>query len=68
MSAGSGWIVNALAALLAAVFWRAMRGRSLQDMFDAASRDHHKVLKVLKKHPGGGAWREFQTWMGDRRK
>lgn len=68
MSAGSGWIVYALAVLLAALFWRTMRGRSLQDMFDAASREHQRVLKVLNKHPGGGSWREFQTWMGDRRK
>lgn len=68
MSAGSGWIVYVLAALLTALFWHAMRGRNLQDMFDAGNREHHRVLKVLKKHPGGGSWREFQTWIGDRRK
>lgn len=65
MSAGSGWIVYVLAALLTALFWHAMRGRNLQDMFDAGNREHHRVLK---KHPGGGSWREFQTWTGDRRK
>jgi len=67
MSVGSGWIVYIVALLLALVFWRAMRGRSLQNMIDAGGREHHRVLKVLSKHPGGGTWREFQTWIGDRR-
>ncbi len=68
MSTGSGWILYGLAALLAAIFWRAMHGRSLQEMFDAGGREHHRVMKVLENHPGGGSWREFKIWTGDRRK
>lgn len=68
MSAASGWIVYALAVVLAVVFWRRMRGRSLKDMFDAGADEHHRVVKMLKKHPEGGAWHDVQRWMGERRK
>ncbi len=65
MSAASGWIVYALAVVLVAVFWRRMRGRSLDDMFAVDARDHHQVLTMLRKHPGGGTWHDIRAWMGD---
>lgn len=68
MSVASGWIVYALALLLVAMFLRRMRGYSLEDMFDAGAREHHRVLKMLEEHPGGGRWRDVRAWLGESRK
>ncbi len=64
MTAASGWILYALAVALAIVFWRRMRGRSLDDMVKADADEHHHVLAMLKKHPDGGTWRDVTAWMG----
>ena len=59
------WILYALAPVLFAVFWWRMRGQSFEKSFEMSSKHHHHVLKVLKKHPAGGTWREVRAWMAE---
>lgn len=59
------WILYTLALVLAVMFWRLMRGHSLEDLFALSRQHHHHVLKVLERHPTGGAWREVRAWMGE---
>ena len=58
--AASGWIVYALLLVLLLMFWRKARGRSLDALIEHGARDHHRVHKVLAKHPEGGTWTDHQ--------
>jgi len=58
------WILYGLVLLLAVVFWLRIRNFTLGQLFDQSSRHHHHVLAVLDKHPHGGTWRQFRSWMG----
>jgi len=56
-------ILYGLLALLLLMFRRAMRGRSFAEMMARSEGEHHRVLRVIKRHPQGGSWREYRRWM-----
>ena len=58
-----GMFLYALLVALAIMFWRAVRGRSLDELIERGSHDHHEVHRVIDKHPIGGSWREHKLWM-----
>lgn len=58
-----GWILYVALAAVLAMFCRNMRGKSLQDFFDENDALHHQVHGVIRKHPQGGNWQEYQAWM-----
>ena len=58
-----GMFLYALLGMLAVMFWLAVRGRSLADLLDQATHDHHHVHSVMGKQPIGGTWREHSRWM-----
>jgi hypothetical protein len=37
----------------------------MDDMFERSANEHNQIHKVLAKHPDGGDWQEFQSWMGE---
>ncbi len=59
----SGYLLYLVAAVLLVLFWRHVRGLSIDALLARAAREHHHVHRVLAKHPGGGAWREHKDWM-----
>jgi hypothetical protein len=61
----AAWILYALALVLLAVFWWKTRGQSFEALFERSAARHHHVLKVLKRHPAGGTWREVRAWMAE---
>ncbi len=62
----SGWPLYVLLGALLYYFWTKMRGASLDDMIARQHEDHVAVHKVLRKHPGGGTYKEFKAWMRGR--
>lgn len=58
-----GISLYALLVVLAVMFWRALRGKSFDDLFEQATHDHHHVHRVIGKHHTGGTWREHSRWM-----
>jgi len=62
--AAPGWLLYVVFAGLLAFFWTKVRGSSFDDLLNRASRDHHRVHDVLAKHPQGGTWAEYKSWMG----
>lgn len=50
-------------ALLVYMFWRRVRGETFEEILESSEREHHRVARVLKKHPHGGTWPEFQAWL-----
>ncbi|MDH3194758.1 MAG: hypothetical protein OEL78_00445 [Hyphomicrobiales bacterium] len=61
-----GWLLYVVFAGLLAFFWTKVRGSCFDDLLDRAAREHHRVHGVLAKHPRGGAWAEYKSWMGDK--
>ncbi len=59
----SGFLLYVLVAALLVLFRRQRRGRSFDDRLARAAGDHHRVHRVLAKHPQGGCWKEIQAWM-----
>jgi hypothetical protein len=59
----SGWILYVALLALLYLFWRNVRGLSFDDLLERSAREHHTVLKVIKKHPRGGSWSEHKQWM-----
>ncbi len=59
----SGWIIYVVLAALVYLFWRNVRGLSFDDLLERAAREHHRVLRIIAKHPWGGAWSECKRWM-----
>lgn len=58
-----GWVLYPLLAVLLYAFWRRMRGRTLDDLLARSAHEHHRVLRILARHPYGGSWRQFRRWM-----
>ena len=58
-----GILLYAMIAALLVMFWRALRGGSLDDLFEQATHDHHHVHRVTSKDPIGGTWGEHSRWM-----
>jgi len=61
--AESGSLLYVVFAILIYVFWRLVRRRRFEQILQSSERNHHHVARVLKKHPHGGTWLEFQAWM-----
>lgn len=61
----SGYILYLLLGVLGVIFWRARAGRTLDQLFDAGDRLHHRVLAIGKKHPQGGTWAEHKRWKAE---
>ncbi len=59
----SGYLLNLVAAAPLVLFWRHVRGRSIDGLPARAATAHHHVHRVLAKHPHGGTWRDYQDWM-----
>ncbi len=59
----SGWILFVLLAALLALFWKRRAGCSLDELLERDAAFHHQVHRVLKKHPAGGTWQQYVTWM-----
>lgn len=49
------------------MFYRKARAMNHDACFDNEVETHHRVHAVLKMHPRGGTWSEFQGWMADAR-
>jgi hypothetical protein len=58
-----GWLLFVLLAALLALFWKNGGGRPLDELFERDVALHHRVHRVLEKHPAGGTWQEYQAWM-----
>ena len=61
--AASGYLLYLVVAALLILFWRHVRGLSFDRLLARAEEEHHRVHRVLAKHPDGGAWREYLDWM-----
>ncbi len=61
----SGCVIYILLIVLLYWFWQRMRARSFEDLLDRSTREHHQVQQVHRRHPQGGSWREFQSWMNE---
>ncbi len=59
----SGFLLYVLAAALVVLFRRQARGQLFDDLLARAARDHHRVHRVLAKHPQGGSWKEHKDWL-----
>ncbi len=59
----SGWILYLLLAALLHLFWRNVRGLSFEDLLARSAREHHRVQKVISRHPRGGSWGEYKQWV-----
>ncbi len=59
----SGFLLYVLVAALLVLFRRQLRGQSFDGLLMRAARDHHRIHRVLAKHPQGGGWKEYQAWM-----
>ena len=57
------WLLYILLAALLALFWTRGGGRSLDELLERDTALHHQVHRVLKKHPAGGTWKQYQAWM-----
>ncbi len=57
MSAISGYLLYLVVAAHLVLFWRHVWGLSFDALLARAEREHHRVHRVLAKHPEGGAWR-----------
>ena len=44
-------------------FWRQVVGLSMEGLFKRSASEHHRVHKMLAKHPDGGSWQDYQRWM-----
>ncbi len=51
----SGWIVF--------VFWRAVRGRSFEDLLERSLDAHDHVHRAIARHPRGGTWKQHRRWL-----
>lgn len=60
-----GSLLYVVFALLVYMFWRRVRGETFDEILESSEREHHRVARVLKKHPHGGTWSEFQAWLKD---
>ena len=58
-----GWILFVLLAALLVLFWKRRGGSSLDGLLERDAAFHHQVHRVLKKHPAGGTWQQYQAWM-----
>ena len=58
-----GWLLIILLAAELALFWKHRGGGSLDELLERDVALHHQVHRVLKKHPAGGTWRQYQAWM-----
>lgn len=58
-----GSLLYVALAILVYMFWRRVKGQSFNQILEAGNRSHHHVVRILKKHPRGGTWRDFQAWM-----
>ena len=58
-----GWILFVLLAALLALFWKRGGGRSLDELLERDTALHRQIHRVLKKHPAGGTWQQYQAWM-----
>ncbi len=57
------WLLFILLAALLALFWKRRGGLSLDELLERDTALHHQVHRVLKKHPAGGTWSQYQAWM-----
>jgi hypothetical protein len=58
-----GWLLYVVLAALLTYFWTKVRGSTFDDLLDGAGDEHHRVHDVLAKHPQGGTWAEYKSWM-----
>lgn len=58
-----GWLLYVILAALLLYFWSNVRGCSFDELLERATLEHHRVHKVLAKHPSGGTWAEYKRWM-----
>jgi hypothetical protein len=59
----SGYVIYVLLVVLLYWFWHRMRAQSFEDLLDRSAREHHHVQQIHQRHPQGGSWREFKSWM-----
>lgn len=59
----SGYIIYALLALILWVFWKRVRGQTLEQLLHEGALEHHRVLEFHQKHPQGGTWGEYKRWL-----
>ncbi len=60
-----GPILYLLLALLLWLFRREARGQSFDELLRRSQDEHHRVHRLLARHPRGGAWAEHKAWMAD---
>jgi len=58
-----GWILFVVFAAELALFWKHGGGRSMDALLERDMALHHRVHRVLKEHPAGGTWKQYQDWM-----
>lgn len=46
-------------------FWRQVAGLSMDNLFERSASAHHRIHKMIAKHPDGGSWQDFQRWTGE---
>ena len=59
----SGYLLYLVVTALLVLFWRHRRGLTFDALLARAAQEHHRVHRVLAKHPEGGAWRDYQDWL-----
>jgi hypothetical protein len=59
----AGPLLYVLLVALLLMFWRKVRGLSLDALLEQGRHEHRHVLEVIAKHPHGGTWMEHRKWM-----
>ena len=58
-----GWLLYVVLAVLLYYFWSKARGASFDDLLARMHAQHVRVHKVLHKHPKGGTFKNYRSWM-----
>lgn len=62
-----GPILYLLLALLLWLFRRETRGQSFDELLRRSQDEHHRVHRLLARHPHGGTWAEHKAWIAEER-
>ncbi len=58
-----GWLLYIVLAALLFFCFPHFRGKSMDDLFADDDDLHHRVHRIGKKHPRGGTWGEYASWV-----
>jgi len=58
-----GPMLYVLLVALLYYMWTFRGTGGLDQLIDRAEHEHHRVHKVISRHPRGGTWQQYQRWL-----